>query len=212
LLFCLTCRCSLGFFPLFKSGDKRNISSYRGISIFKKLVCDVVTPIIRPSISNEQHGFVGGLVVLRWLVFWSSLILSWVKWWTGFRSMRFIRTIRRLSIEWIMNHGLLLSTLTRKFRRPMILWMLYYYLSETIYYHSGVPHLIWVLVDGFSLMLMTWSYTCVLAALTIVVCLSRTVYRVSVVRRRVWLECWEVLIHLVFPWVGTGDVSICHWR
>jgi hypothetical protein len=53
--------------PLFKSGDKRNISNYRGISIllaipklFIELVCDLVTPIIRPSISDEQHGFVGG--------------------------------------------------------------------------------------------------------------------------------------------------------
>jgi hypothetical protein len=52
---------------LFKSGDKRDISNYREISIlsaipklFEKLVCDVVTPIIRPSISVEQHGFVGG--------------------------------------------------------------------------------------------------------------------------------------------------------
>jgi hypothetical protein len=53
--------------PLFKSGDKINISNYRGISIlsailklFEKFVCDVITPVIRPSISDEQHGFVGG--------------------------------------------------------------------------------------------------------------------------------------------------------
>jgi hypothetical protein len=52
---------------LFKSGDKRDISNYRELSIlsaipklFEKLVCDVVTPIIRPSISDEHHGFVGG--------------------------------------------------------------------------------------------------------------------------------------------------------
>jgi hypothetical protein len=52
---------------LFKSGDKRNISNYRGISIlsaiykpFEKLVCEVITPIIRPLILYEQHGFVCG--------------------------------------------------------------------------------------------------------------------------------------------------------
>jgi hypothetical protein len=50
-----------------------------------------------------------------------------------------------------VNHWLLLSTLTRKFRRPMIFWMGSYstgrtqrfrvgnYLSDTIYCHSGVP-------------------------------------------------------------------------
>jgi hypothetical protein len=51
---------------LFKSGDKEEyFVSYRGISIlsaipklFEKLVCDVITSIIRPSISDEQHGLV----------------------------------------------------------------------------------------------------------------------------------------------------------
>jgi hypothetical protein len=50
-----------------------------------------------------------------------------------------------------VNHGLLVGTLTRKFRGPMIFWMGSYltdrtqrgrvgdYLSETIYSHSGVP-------------------------------------------------------------------------
>jgi hypothetical protein len=50
-----------------------------------------------------------------------------------------------------VNHELLLGTLTRNFRRPMIFWMGSYltgctqrvrdceYLSETIYCHSGVP-------------------------------------------------------------------------
>jgi hypothetical protein len=51
----------------------------------------------------------------------------------------------------LWNHGLLLGTLTRRFRRPMIIWMGSYltgrtqrvrvgdYLFETIYCHSGVP-------------------------------------------------------------------------
>jgi hypothetical protein len=50
-----------------------------------------------------------------------------------------------------VNHGLLLGTLTRKFRGSMIFWIGSYstgrtqrvrvgdYLSETIYCHSGVP-------------------------------------------------------------------------
>jgi hypothetical protein len=56
--------------PLFKSGDKRNISNYRGISILS--VIPKLFEIIRPSISDEQHGFVGG----RTTVLWSSLVLS----------------------------------------------------------------------------------------------------------------------------------------
>jgi hypothetical protein len=54
-------------FLLFKSGDKRSISNYRGISflsvtpkLFEKLDCDVITTIIRPLISDGQHGFDGG--------------------------------------------------------------------------------------------------------------------------------------------------------
>jgi hypothetical protein len=57
--------------PLFK----RNISNYRGISnlsaiskLFEKIVCDVVTPIIRPSISDEQYGSVGGRSTMTSLV------------------------------------------------------------------------------------------------------------------------------------------------
>jgi hypothetical protein len=47
-----------------------NISNYRGINmllvipkLFEKIVCDVATPIIRPSISGEQHDLL--VVVLR---------------------------------------------------------------------------------------------------------------------------------------------------
>jgi hypothetical protein len=46
--------------PSFKSGDKRNISNYRVISIlsaipmlFEKLVCDVITSFIRPSLMSS---------------------------------------------------------------------------------------------------------------------------------------------------------------
>jgi hypothetical protein len=69
--------------PLFKSVDKKNISNYRGISIlsaipklFKKLVCDVITPIIRPLISDEQLGFVGGRSTVTSLEEFSNFVLS----------------------------------------------------------------------------------------------------------------------------------------
>jgi hypothetical protein len=53
--------------PIFKSGVKRDVSCYRGISIlsailklFEKLVCDRITPAVCPVISDKQHGFVKG--------------------------------------------------------------------------------------------------------------------------------------------------------
>jgi hypothetical protein len=133
---------------LFKNGDKRNISNYCGISIlsaipklFEKLVCDVITPIIRPLISGEQHNFVGGRSTVTSLVKFSNFVLSEMEdGRTGF-SKAFDR----------VNHGLLLGKLNRKFRGSMIFLMVSYltgrtqrvrvgnYLSGTIYCHSGVP-------------------------------------------------------------------------
>jgi hypothetical protein len=53
--------------PLFKSGDKCDVSCYRGISIlsaipklFEKMVCNRITPVVLPVISDAQHGFVKG--------------------------------------------------------------------------------------------------------------------------------------------------------
>jgi hypothetical protein len=55
------------FVPLYKTGDKRDVSCYRGISIlsaipklFEKMVCDRITPVVRPVISDAQHFFVKG--------------------------------------------------------------------------------------------------------------------------------------------------------
>jgi hypothetical protein len=123
--------------------DKRNISNYRGISIllaipklFIELVCDLVTPIIRPSISDEQHGFVGGRSTVT--------ILE-----DGFQVDAVYTDFSKVFDR--VDHGLLLGTLTRKFRGSMIFWMgsnltgrtqrvrVGNYLSETIYCHSGVP-------------------------------------------------------------------------
>jgi hypothetical protein len=50
--------------PLFKSCD---VSCYRGISIlsaipklFEKMVCDRITPVVRPVLSDAKHGLVKG--------------------------------------------------------------------------------------------------------------------------------------------------------
>jgi hypothetical protein len=128
---------------LFKSGDKRNISNYHGIPIlwaipklFEKLVSDVITPIISLSISDEQHGFVGGRSTVSEIE--DGLQVDVV--YTDF-SKAYDR----------VNHGLLLGTLTQKFRGPMIFCMGSYLtsrthcirvgdlLSETIYCNYGVP-------------------------------------------------------------------------
>jgi hypothetical protein len=104
---------------MFKSGDKRNISNYRGISIlsaipklFEKLVCDVIILIIRPLISDEQHGFVGGCFTVTSLVEFSDFVLSEMK--DGLQVdavySDFSKAFNRV------NHGMLLGTLTRKLR------------------------------------------------------------------------------------------------
>ncbi|XP_045445727.1 uncharacterized protein LOC123653788 [Melitaea cinxia] len=51
--------------PIFKSGDKHNVTNYRPISklntiakMFEKIIYDSILPQIRPLIIPEQHGFV----------------------------------------------------------------------------------------------------------------------------------------------------------
>jgi hypothetical protein len=53
--------------PIFKRGEKWNISCYRELSIlsvilklFEEMICDEITPVIRPQISVMQHGFMMG--------------------------------------------------------------------------------------------------------------------------------------------------------
>jgi hypothetical protein len=134
--------------------DKGNILDYRGISIlsaipklFETSVCDVITPIICPSISDEHHGFVGRRSTVTSLVEFSSFVLSEMEdgLQVDFMYTDFSKDINRVK------YVLLLSTLTRKFRRSMIFLMVSYltgpttrvwvdnYLSDTIYCHSGVP-------------------------------------------------------------------------
>jgi hypothetical protein len=69
--------------PLFKSGDKREVSCYREISIlsaipklFEKMLCDRITPVIRPVISDAQHGFVKGRSTVSNLVHFTNSVMS----------------------------------------------------------------------------------------------------------------------------------------
>jgi hypothetical protein len=84
---------------LFESGDKRNISNYSAIpKLFEKLFCDVITPIIHSSISDEQHGFVGGRSTVTSLVKFSNFVLSEME--DGLQVEDAVYTeFRRLSIE-----------------------------------------------------------------------------------------------------------------
>jgi hypothetical protein len=107
----------------------------------------VITPIFRSLISDEQHGFVGGRSTVTSLVEFPNFVLSEME--EGLQVdavyTNFSKAFDRV------NHGLLLSSLTRKFRGSMIFWMGSYltsrtqcvrvgdYLSEMIYCHSGVP-------------------------------------------------------------------------
>jgi hypothetical protein len=109
--------------PLFKSGDKKNISKYHVISIlsvipklFAKLVCDVMTLIICPSISDEQHGFISERsMVTSSLVDFSTVFTD------------FLKAFGRVNLR------LLLGTLTQKFCVRMIFWLGSYfdYLPES---------------------------------------------------------------------------------
>jgi hypothetical protein len=115
----------------------------RFLKHFEKLVYDVIIPIIiRPLISDE-HGSVGG----RSCGVFSYFVLSEME--DGLQVNAVYTDFSKAFDR--MNHVLLLGTLTRKFRRPMIFWMGSYLtgrtqrvrvgdnLSETIYCHSGVP-------------------------------------------------------------------------
>jgi hypothetical protein len=102
----------------------------------------LITPIIRPSISDEQHGFVGGCSwTVTSLVEFSNFLLSAME---DAVYTEFSKTFNRV------NYRLLVGSLTRKFGGPIIFWMGSYltgptqrvrvgdYLSETICCHSGV--------------------------------------------------------------------------
>jgi hypothetical protein len=107
----------------------------------------LITPIIRPSISDEQHSFVGGRSMVTSLVEFSNFVLSEME--DGLQ-VDAVYTDFSKALDRV-NYRLLVGMLSPKFRGPMIFWMGYYLtgrtqrvrvgdcLSETICCHSGVP-------------------------------------------------------------------------
>jgi hypothetical protein len=78
----------------------------------------VITPIVCPSITDVQHGFLDGRSTVTILVNFFNFVLSELE--DGLQVdavyTSFSKAFNRV------NHGLLLGTLTRKFRGPMIFW------------------------------------------------------------------------------------------
>jgi len=72
--------------PIFKKGDRSDISNHRGISIisstpklFEKIVCDNISSFINPHIIPNQHGFFPGRSVLTNLCDFVSKTLNWME-------------------------------------------------------------------------------------------------------------------------------------
>jgi Reverse transcriptase (RNA-dependent DNA polymerase) len=68
---------------IFKTGEKRNISCYRRISIlstipklFEKMVCNELTPMLSARISHTQHGFMKGRSTV-------TNLMEFTNFWTG---------------------------------------------------------------------------------------------------------------------------------
>jgi hypothetical protein len=139
--------------PLFKSGDKRNVSCYRGISIwsaipklFEKMVCDTITPVVRPVISDAQHGFVKGRSTVSNLFQFTNGVIGEIEdgWQVDGVYTNFFKAFDRVL------HGMLKFNLSILFGGSLLCWMGSYlpgwtqrvklenYLSESIQCHSGV--------------------------------------------------------------------------
>jgi hypothetical protein len=139
---------------LFKSGDKRDVSCYRGISIlsaipklFEKMVCNTITPVVPPVISDEQHGFVKGCSTVSNLVQFTNVVIGEIEdgWQVDGVYTDFSKAFDRVF------HGLLKFNLSILFAGSLLCWMGSYligrtqrvrledYLSESIQCHSGVP-------------------------------------------------------------------------
>jgi hypothetical protein len=71
----------------------------------------VITPIVRPSISDEQQGFVGGRSTMASLVEFSNFVLSEME--DGLQVDAVYTDFSKAFDR--VNHGLILGTLTRKF-------------------------------------------------------------------------------------------------
>jgi hypothetical protein len=140
--------------PIFKNGDKRDISCYRGISIlstipkmFEKMVCNKLTPIVSSKISSAQHGFMRGRSTVTNLMEFSNLVINEIE--EG-HQVDGVYTDFSKAFDGV-NHGLLCFDLSKTQRGSMLSWSESYltgrtqrvkmedYLSESVYCHSGVP-------------------------------------------------------------------------
>jgi hypothetical protein len=131
-----------------QKGPGPNDSYKRFLSFLNYLVCDVITQIICPLISDKQHGCVGGRSTVTNLVEFSSFVLSEMEDGVLVDAVYtdFAKAFDR------EDHRFLLGTCVDwKFCRSMIFGMGSYltgrtqrirvgdYLSETVYCHSSVP-------------------------------------------------------------------------
>jgi hypothetical protein len=140
--------------PIFKNGDKRDISCYRGISILsaipkllEKMVCDKLTPIINTRISDKQHGFMKGRSTVTNLVEFSNFVIGEIE---NGRQVDAGYTDFSKAFDKV-NHGLLCFDLSQSQVGKMMSWSESYltgrfqrvklddFLSEIVYCHSGVP-------------------------------------------------------------------------
>jgi hypothetical protein len=116
------------------------------LKLFEKMICDEITPIIRPQISVMQHGFMKGRSTVTNLEF-SHFVIEKIE--NGHQEdgvyTDFSEAFDRV------NHGLLCFDLMRSFSGMMLalFWShltgrtqhfrLDDFLSDVIYCHSGVP-------------------------------------------------------------------------
>jgi Reverse transcriptase (RNA-dependent DNA polymerase) len=140
--------------PIFKNGEKRDISCYRGISIlstipkmFEKMVCDKLTPIISARISKTQHGFLKGRSTVTNLIEFSNFVIDEME---NGRQVDGVYTDFSKAFDCV-NHALLCYDLNRDLEGAMMGWSESYltdrtqrvklddYLSENVHCHSGVP-------------------------------------------------------------------------
>jgi hypothetical protein len=92
--------------PIFKSGDKRDVFCYHGISIipklFEKILCHRITPVVCPVISITHNMVLWRAA--RMSVIWSNLrMASLAKSRTDGRLMKCTPTFVRLSAECFVN-------------------------------------------------------------------------------------------------------------
>jgi hypothetical protein len=97
------------------------VALFKNLKIFEKLVCGVITPIRRPLISDEQHGFVGGRSTVTSLVEFSNFVLSEME--DGLQVDAAYTDFSKA-----------FDRVTRKLRDPMIFWMGSYLTGRTQQY------------------------------------------------------------------------------